>query len=286
MSEFEHFYVAPGSSQPYNGTANTTEDSTTEVQYYQAILGFLVALLIYFCMLCQTWYEHGEATRGEIDNSIVRKKVLQHGQSQYFTSDTNVQTCKEDKRQTFRGGFCSRCSCKRQKQTVDESVKEDLSHRLRRHEKHVHQKPRQEATEIMEKREKDTHGDELILAEEGTSIFDLVEIVCPICLEAFSVGEDVAWSRLENCRHVFHYECIMPWAMLGNLLCPCCKQIFWSRNGHSSKTTMCIKALQTLFRLARFKRKAIDVESIMEKSRFCVIHGLISPSEESNIETL
>lgn len=58
--------------------------------------------------------------------------------------------------------------------------------------------------------------DELVLAEEGNVT---TELVCPVCLDAFRVGEEVTWSKLQHCRHVFHYECILPWAVLGHSKC-------------------------------------------------------------------
>ena len=56
---------------------------------------------------------------------------------------------------------------------------------------------------------------------------------CVICLEAFRVGDVVAWSRtfLENadteiCNHVFHNECIVGWLMHSTEMhdaCPSCR---------------------------------------------------------------
>lgn len=56
---------------------------------------------------------------------------------------------------------------------------------------------------------------------------------CVICLEAFRVGDVVAWSRgttLENatemCNHVFHKECIVGWLMHSTEMhdfCPSCR---------------------------------------------------------------
>ena len=112
--------------------------------------------------------------------------------------------------------------------------------------------------------------DELVLAEEGTSN-STTDIVCPICLDAFHVGEEVTWSKLQHCRHVFHYECIIPWAVLGHVHCPVCREVFWSRHRQTStECKICVKL-----------RKNMNVtmeESELERSRFCVTHGLVSPA--------
>ena len=57
---------------------------------------------------------------------------------------------------------------------------------------------------------------------------------CTICLSTYQIGETVAWSKLKNgCTHVFHYDCILKWALDGHVHCPICRTLFWSRD-HSS----------------------------------------------------
>lgn len=107
-----------------------------------------------------------------------------------------------------------------------------------------------------------------MLAEEGSATAD---VVCPVCLDAFHVGDEVTWSKLQRCRHVFHYDCILPWAVLGHVHCPVCREVFWSRHAKSSNAEclICVKM-----------RKRLDVGSevsALEQSRFCVVHGLVSP---------
>jgi len=53
---------------------------------------------------------------------------------------------------------------------------------------------------------------------------------CPICMEAFKVGDVVSWSANHNnstggyCKHVFHHACIKEW-LLRHTHCPMCRQV-------------------------------------------------------------
>lgn len=58
---------------------------------------------------------------------------------------------------------------------------------------------------------------------------DAIEDMCPICAEAWSLGD--VYRRLERCGHCFHIECIDKWAMTSAYkgrtpLCPLCKASF------------------------------------------------------------
>jgi len=44
---------------------------------------------------------------------------------------------------------------------------------------------------------------------------------CPVCLEDYKEGDDVAWSRFK-CNHVFHWHCIQDWLMESEE-CPMCR---------------------------------------------------------------
>ena len=50
---------------------------------------------------------------------------------------------------------------------------------------------------------------------------------CPICMEPYETGDEIAWSKNENCLHVFHQECIVGWLMTSND-CPLCRQDYLS----------------------------------------------------------
>lgn len=48
---------------------------------------------------------------------------------------------------------------------------------------------------------------------------------CPICIESFKKGEEIAWSFNEKCHHAFHLECISDWLMSHDE-CPMCRLDF------------------------------------------------------------
>ena len=48
---------------------------------------------------------------------------------------------------------------------------------------------------------------------------------CPICCEDYVKGDDVAWSRNEECCHAFHTDCIVPWLM-DHDDCPMCRCVY------------------------------------------------------------
>lgn len=110
------------------------------------------------------------------------------------------------------------------------------------------------------KTDDDTGGSiDIALAEEGLGGLGTNQLTCPICIEPFRVEEQVTWSKIGQCRHVFHYDCILPWAVLGNYECPVCRAHFWSEQPR---------------RCCLPPRK---LEADRKESRFCVRHGLVSP---------
>ncbi|GFH56827.1 hypothetical protein CTEN210_13303 [Chaetoceros tenuissimus] len=46
--------------------------------------------------------------------------------------------------------------------------------------------------------------------------------ICPICCEDYVKGDDIAWSKNEECCHAFHTDCIVPWLM-EHKECPMCR---------------------------------------------------------------
>ena len=46
---------------------------------------------------------------------------------------------------------------------------------------------------------------------------------CQICIEKYKSGDDIAWSKNEDCFHAYHLECIEDWLM-SNDDCPMCRR--------------------------------------------------------------
>ena len=164
-----------------------------------------------------------------------------------------------------KGGTCcwprliSRCRSKRAEKHAIRPATESAS---------VMSKTRgQENSELQTCVQAVSDGDErLELAKEGSSVGG-DGIICGICIDYFRVGEKVTCSRMERCRHVFHYECILPWAVLGHLDCPVCRATFWSQGRSESEPpifSLCHGAMRW--------RAASEIRH----SQFCVQHGLVS----------
>ena len=45
---------------------------------------------------------------------------------------------------------------------------------------------------------------------------------CPICLESYKEGDEIAWSHNEQCLHAFHLSCILDW-LIKHDQCPMCQ---------------------------------------------------------------
>lgn len=56
--------------------------------------------------------------------------------------------------------------------------------------------------------------------------FKLNSYDCSICLLDFKVNDTVAYSDNDECNHVYHKGCIIPWFMKGNTSCPYCRRDF------------------------------------------------------------
>ena len=52
---------------------------------------------------------------------------------------------------------------------------------------------------------------------------------CSICLQNYSVGDDICWSRNDECKHAFHIECISHWLMKHND-CPICRSNYLTKD--------------------------------------------------------
>ena len=50
---------------------------------------------------------------------------------------------------------------------------------------------------------------------------------CAVCLSPYKVGDVVLWSQNDDCRHVFHCDCMLTWIVKKQSVeCPCCRRKF------------------------------------------------------------
>lgn len=208
-------------------------------------------------------------TKKVVDRSLITKRVLPHDQSHQFSNED----CSPDKEQS-NTHTCFWClpslifTKRRHKREIapdGESAEEILK-------TYRSTPPRRNlctpecahcSSATRKNRKKTDDGDELVLAEEGSST-NQDEMVCSICLDTFHIGEQVAWSRMGYCQHVFHYKCILPWAVLGHVRCPVCRLSFWSQRNDTQPCPLCCHT----------SGAENGPASEMRKSRFCVEHGL------------
>lgn len=68
------------------------------------------------------------------------------------------------------------------------------------------------------------------VGDQSTSVYSTK--TCPICVEDYKFGDDIAWSRNEKCYHAYHTSCILEWLM-DHDDCPMCRQDFVLKNTNS-----------------------------------------------------
>eukprot|EP00804_Cyclotella_cryptica_P000362 CCRYP_008685-RB/>CCRYP_008685-RB protein AED:0.07 eAED:0.07 QI:1256/1/1/1/0/0/4/117/311 len=258
-------------NETINNTASSTSDLSPEVHFYRAIMAFLVSIILYFCLVCHAWKDDiTEVKPAVVNRSIVRKKVLPHGQSHCFSERDGNENIDEIQRKP-------RIICCCRKPTVSvASLPETATEILDSYKLKSYGELRKQARRVHDENNDDGMNncdEELVLAEEGMAN-STNDILCPICLDSFHIDEEVAWSKLQHCKHVFHYECILPWAVLGHIHCPVCREVFWSKNRRDHNECMLCQWLKTNAET----QNSLDAESLLEVSRFCVLHGLTSPS--------
>ena len=52
------------------------------------------------------------------------------------------------------------------------------------------------------------------------------EATCIICFKDYEVDEEIVWSSMSVCRHVYHKECMLRWISTGKKKCPLCRNYF------------------------------------------------------------
>ena len=208
------------------------------------------------------------------------QRVLPHGQSHLFRSQSGQSDCVSDDEETCPG--C--CFNRRQKRATDPAPAESNPYYHSHHScAHCSSSIRSadnasNEAENAQKRNCGCSTDALVLSEEGSNASsEYAAIICPICLEQLLVGEPVAWSKIGYCRHFFHYDCILRWAVLGNVTCPVCREEFWSRNALQT-CILCHHDAIGKDNYQSFGLGGRPSAQEMRQSTFCVRHGLVSPS--------
>lgn len=279
MSEYYSFYGDGDGYLSYRSANNTSDQdgelpTTVEIQ---AVFVFLLGLAVYFCMVCNIWCKDGSITKKEVERSVVHKRVLAHGQSHCFDCEHNQDD--ECIKEHFCCGnasakFCHPCRsvtqyCCRRNQTraILPAPTDDIKN-SNRSDPTI---PQTECANTDAEQEQASISD-LEQAEQGLVTVALdEELTCPICLEPMKCGEEVAWSKLRKCLHVYHYECITRWLFDGNMHCPVCRDRYWKRNysGCEWGENVCTNIIH---------RKQSDLsDNIAKRYRFCEVHGLTLP---------
>lgn len=278
MSEYYSLYGDDGSFG-YNTTSDQDGKPATTVECVQAVFAFCLGLSVYFCMLCNIWLKDGSVTKKEVERSIVRKRVVAHGQSHCFDFD-HVQDDEGVEKHSCCGKIANSCQCR--------SVAQYCCRR--KCSRAIHPTPiddvknsnRPDPTTSQTECANNTAGvDDAEQGQACISDFDQAEqglvtvaldeeITCPICLEPMKVGEEVAWSKLRRCLHVYHYECITRWLFDGNMYCPVCRE-YWKRNYRECDRENCCTKL--------VYGRQTDLGGNMDTRRyqFCEVHGLTLP---------
>ena len=73
------------------------------------------------------------------------------------------------------------------------------------------------------------------LPEKAKEEYDS-KVCCSICLEKYTVGDEISYSKNPKCDHAFHTECISLWC-IKHSLCPLCRNDFVYENGDEGNAT-------------------------------------------------
>jgi hypothetical protein len=68
---------------------------------------------------------------------------------------------------------------------------------------------------------KKNNGHSFSSHEYSASIYS--STFCAICVQDYTKGDKIAWSRNEKCHHAFHLHCIVEWLQLNGDECPLCR---------------------------------------------------------------
>lgn len=90
---------------------------------------------------------------------------------------------------------------------------------------------------------------------------------CPVCMDAFDVGDLISWSPNTNCEHVFHHCCIKEW-LIERKCCPCCRQTF-----------LPVDQLEGLTKSKKIGELLLGQQQRAANRFFCIRHGVVTLSK-------
>jgi len=59
--------------------------------------------------------------------------------------------------------------------------------------------------------------------DDSNSVDNYSAKSCPICLEGYTAGQEICWSRNDKCVHSYHLHCMQAWLMKSDD-CPLCRE--------------------------------------------------------------
>jgi hypothetical protein len=71
--------------------------------------------------------------------------------------------------------------------------------------------------------------------ENSSNFFYIEESTdcCAICLQDYSIGDQICWSKNRLCQHHFHHDCLVPWLLKHNH-CPCCRLDYLAEDNNAN----------------------------------------------------
>ena len=174
------------------------------------------------CFTRQLYFESEEAEESEpvtvedYESLLILKKVLsQENKGEGGGDEEKIDAKETNKVEQKPTNFIQRLFSKSKKQkdnskTEQETDEENQSFGAKhpKEDIYVTSHPKEEEAEASEVYDSTTNTDTTL---------------CAICIEEYSVGQVIAWSRNPNCHHVFHKDCIME-CMKRSLFCPICRE--------------------------------------------------------------
>eukprot|EP00977_Amphora_coffeiformis_P001199 scaffold244_cov172-Amphora_coffeaeformis.AAC.52 len=105
-------------------------------------------------------------------------------------------------------------------------------------------------------------------SSSDASLEEVNERECPICFDAFRVGDIASWSADPVCKHVFHHRCIKEW-LVNHKGCPFCRETFLPIDRFGGSTNF-----------ANLSELIVAQEQKSLHCYYCVDHGIVSTPKD------